>query len=318
MSQSILVQPQPASSYFHGLRVAQRAMHDCCTRKEIEQVKIGVYLYGLATVAFGILDLIWGQFERSHQPIQALVGHLPGLQLLAYVAAVWMIAAGLAILWHRSARMGAAASAIIYSIFAACWLLRFYNAIHAFGWRMNIVFGSLFSISQAVFLIAPAVILYISAANDGRVSEEQAAAAARWMLGFPPIFFGLAHLIGIRVFATLVPHWLPFGTAWAALTGIAFLLAGIAICLRRLDVLAARLLALMLFVFELFVEIPPVFVRLHSQEAWGAAVYNLAAIGGLWIFTEFVVSRRLAESRKAGSAEHRGFAHPAKSLATGS
>jgi uncharacterized membrane protein len=229
-----------------------------------------------------------------------------------------MIAAGLAILWRRSARVGAAASGILYSTFFACWLLRFYNAIHAVGWRADIVFGFLFSISQAVFLIAPAGILYVSTATDGLVSKEQAAAAARWMLGPPPIFFGLAHLIGIRFFATLVPHWLPFGTAWAALTGIAFLLAGIAICLRRLDVLAARLLALMLLVFEFLVEIPPVFVRLHNQETWGAAVYNLAAIGALWIFAEFVASRRQADSRKGGPAKHRDLAQPAESLATGS
>ncbi|HEX4066378.1 MAG TPA: hypothetical protein VHZ09_10175 [Acidobacteriaceae bacterium] len=275
-------------------------------------------MYGLATVAFGILDLIWGQFERSHQPIQSLVGHSPGQQFLAYIAAVWMIAAGLAILWRRSARVGAAASGIIYTIFAACWLLRFFNAIHASGWRVNIVFGLMFSLSEAVFLIAPAGILYVSSATDNLLSEEQAAAFARWMLGLPPIFFGLAHLLGMRFFATLVPHWLPFGVAWAGLTGIAFLLAGIAICLGRLDVLAARLLALMLLAFEFLVEIPPIFARLHSEETWGAAVYNLAAIGALWIFAEFVISRRQADSRNAARAEHPNLAHPAESLATGS
>jgi uncharacterized membrane protein len=214
--------------------------------------------------------------------------------------------------------MGAAASAIIYSIFVACWLLRFYLAIQAAGWRLDFVFGLLFSISQAVFLIAPAIILYFSTANDRLVSEEQTAIAARWMLGLPPIVFGLAHLIGIRVFATIVPHWLPFGTAWAALTGVAFLLAGTAICLQRLDVLAARLLALMLLVFEFLVEIPPVFVRLHSLETWGAAVWNVAAIGALWIFAEFVASRRQADSRKAGHAEHHAVARPIESLASGS
>jgi uncharacterized membrane protein len=287
-------------------------------RKEIEEVKIGAYLYGLATVAFGILDLIWGQFERSHQPLQSLIEHIPGRQFLAYIAAAWMIAAGVAILWRRSARMGAAASAIIYSIFVACWLLRFYNAIQAGGWRLNIVFGFLFSISEAVFLIVPGVILYVSTANNDLVSEERIANAARWMLGLPPIFFGLAHLIGLRFFATLVPQWLPFGTAWAGLTGIAFLLAGIAICSGRLDVLAARLLALMFLVFEFLVEIPPVFVRLHSQETWGAAVYNLAAIGGLWIFAEFVVSHRQTDTQKAGDAEHRAIARPIESLASGS
>ena len=280
-------------------------------------MKAGVYLYGLATVAFGILNLIFGQFERSHQPVQSLSEHIPGLHFLAYIAAVWMIAAGLAILWRRSARMGAAASGIIYSIFVACFLLRLFNAIHAAGWRTDIVFGSLFSISQAVFLIAPAAILYVVNAPDDLVSEQRAETAARWMLGLPPIFFGLGHLMGLRFFATFVPHWIPFGTAWAALTGVAFLLAGIGICVRRLDVLAARLLALMLLVFDVLVEIPPVFTRLHSQETWGAAVWNLVAIGALWIFAEFVARRRRADSQPAGRVEHSDLARPVETLATG-
>jgi uncharacterized membrane protein len=280
-------------------------------------VKVGVYLYGLATVAFGILDLIWGQFDKSHQPIQSLVGSISGQQFLAYIVAVSMITAGLAILWHRSERMGAAASAILYSIFVACWLLRLCIAIHAAGWRVDIVFGTLFSISEAVLLIAGAVILYVLAVPGNPMSEKRAETAARWMLGLPPIVFGLMHLTGASFFATLVPQWLPFRIAWAALTGIAFLLAGIAICARRVDVLAARLLALMLLVFEFLVEIPPIFIRLHNEETWGAAVYNLAAIGALWIFAEFVVSRRKTFPRKTGQAEKNGLAHPVESLATG-
>jgi hypothetical protein len=281
-------------------------------------MKIGVYFYGLATVAFGILDLIWGRFEGSHEPVESLVGHTAGLRFLVYIAAVSMIAAGLAILWRRSARIGAAASGILYSIFAACWLLWLYNGIHEGGSRGNIVFGFLFSFSQAIFLIAPAGILHVSAATDDFVSEDQAAAAARWMLGLPTIFFGLAHIIGIRVFATIVPQWLPFKAAWAAVTGVAFLLAGIAICLKRLDVLAARLLALMLLVFAFLVEIPPIFSRLHSEETWGAAVWNFVAIGALWIFAEFVLSRRQAGSRKAVRTEHRDLTHSIERVATGS
>ena len=42
-------------------------------------------------------------------------------------------------------------------------------------------------------------------------------------------------------------------------------------------------------------------------------MYNLAAIGALWIFAEFLVSRRQADSRKAGHAEHRDLAHAAES-----
>jgi hypothetical protein len=30
---------------------------------------LGIYVYGMATVAAGIFDLVWGDFDASHQPI---------------------------------------------------------------------------------------------------------------------------------------------------------------------------------------------------------------------------------------------------------
>jgi uncharacterized membrane protein len=140
-------------------------------------------------------------------------------------------------------------------------------------------------------LVAPAAIVYASGASSDSLLQKRAAIAARWMLGLPPVLFGLFHLIGLRVFATIVPHWMPFGYFWAGLTGIAFILAGIAICSGIIDVLAARLLALMLLLFEGLVEAPPIFIRLHDQATWGAAVYNVTAIGACWMFAEFLASR---------------------------
>jgi hypothetical protein len=254
-------------------------------------MKVGVWFYGLGTAFTGILDIAWGAFDASHQPIQSLGKNLPGQHILAYVAGVWLIAAGLAILWRRSAKIGAAASAIAYLIFAALWLARFYAGIHALGWRIDVLFGVTFGLAQQLMLVAPAAIVYVATASPDSLLQKRAAIAARWMLGLPPVIFGLFHLIGLRVFASIVPHWMSFGYFWAALTGVAFILAGVAICSGIKDVPAARLLALMLLLFEGLVEIPPIFIRLHNQRTWGAAVYNLAAIGACLIFAEFLASR---------------------------
>src|SRR5262249_79498 len=97
--------------------------------------RFGVYLYGLATVAAGILDLVWSDFDPSHQPIQAFGDHIPGRTIFAYITAFWMIAGGVAILWRRSARAGAAALAVIYFIFAVFWLPRFYTAPLVLGFE---------------------------------------------------------------------------------------------------------------------------------------------------------------------------------------
>ncbi len=272
-------------------------------------MKVGVWFYGLGTVLTGILNIAWGDFDASHQPIQALGKNFPGQHLLAYVAGVWLIAAGLAILWRRSARIGAAASGIAYLIFAALWLIRYSAAVQAFGLRIDVLFGVTFGVAQQLMLVAPAAILfYASAASPDSLLQKRAAIAARWMLGLPPVVFGLFHIIGLRVFATIVPHWMGFGSFWAALTGIAFILAGVAICSGIRDVLAARLLALMLLLFEGFVEIPPIFIRLHDQRTWGAAVYNVTAIGACWIFAEFLTSR--ADRRRIGPAENVAMSRP--------
>jgi hypothetical protein len=267
-----------------------------------EQMKVGVWFYGLGTALTGILDIAWGAFDASHQPINSLGKNLAGQHILAYVAGVWLVAAGLAILWRRSERIGAAASAIAYLIFAAFWLPRYYAGIHAFGWRIPVLVGINFGLAQQLMLVAPAVIVYASTASPDSLLQKRAAIAARWMLGLPPVIFGLFHLTSIRVFASIVPHWMSFGSFWAVLTGIAFFLAGSAICLGIMDVLAARLLALMLLLFAGFVEIPPIFIQPHNQATWGAAVYNLVAIGACWIFAEFHASR--ADRRRIGPAQN--------------
>ena len=266
-----------------------------------QRMNIGIWFYGLGTALTGVLNIAWGTFDASHQPLQSLGNNLPGQQMLAYVGGVLLVAAGLAMLWRRSDRIGAAASAILYLIFISLWISRYYAGIHALGWRIDILVGVSFGLGQQLMLVAPAAIIYFSAASPDSL-QSRAAIAARWMLGLPPVVFGLVHLAGLRFFAPIVPHWMSFGYFWAGLTGIAFILAGVAICSGIKDVLAARLLALMLLLFEFLVEIPPIFVRLHNQPTWGAAVYNLSAIGACWIFAEFIASR--ADRQRISSAEN--------------
>lgn len=255
-----------------------------------QQMKIGVWFYGLGTVLTGIVDIAWRAFDGSHQPIRSL-GNVPGQNVLACIVGGWLVVAGLATLWRRSANFGAAASAAAYVAFVGLWLARYYAGIHALGWRIDVLAGVSFGLAQQLMLVAPAVILYAATASAGLKVKKRAAMAARWMLGLPPVVFGFLHLIGIRVFAGIVPAWMHFANFWAAMTGIAFILAGVAICSGKREILAARLLGLMLLLFEGLVEIPPVFLKSHNQATWAAAVYNLPAIGACWIFAGFLTRR---------------------------
>src|SRR5271170_1199460 len=192
---------------------------------KIDQMRIGVWLYGLATIATGILDVVWREFEASHQPLKALGQHIPGEQVLAFIAGIWLVAAGIAILWRPTARIGAAGSAIIYLVFALFWLPRFSTATHQFGLRIGVIIFVLSGVAQQLLLASPAAIVYAANASSDSVWRESAATVARWMLGLPPIIFGLMHLIGAHVMERFVPQWVPFAVFLAVLTGIAFFLA---------------------------------------------------------------------------------------------
>jgi uncharacterized membrane protein len=276
-------------------------------------MRVGLWIYGLATVVTGIVDIVWGALEPSHQPIQALGGHILVSQILAYVAGAWLVATGMAILWQRTERIGAAGSAMIYLVFALLWVPRFYTATHVYGFRIGVLMFIFFGIGQQLLLVTPAAIVYAVSASSDPVWRERMALAAGWTLGLGPIAFGLGHLISPDVMARFVPHWLSFPVFWAVVTGIAFLFAGIAIVWRIQDVPAARLLALMLLLFEAAVEIPPVFAHPHSQTAWGGAIYNVTAIGACLMFSEFVISRRQADQGK-NSVSRQTATHYANTL----
>lgn len=254
-------------------------------------MRVGIYVFGIASIAAGIMDLVWGEFESAHQPIQAFGDHIPGVQILAYIAAVWLIAGGAAILSRQSARAGAAALAIIYSIFAVLSFPRLYTAPHVFGHRPAVYIGVCVGIAQQLILVVAAAILYASLSMRGFLSPR-AALIARWTFALCCIDFGVAHMTALRVVAPMVPKWMPLGGAfWAVLTGLGFLLAGLAILSGILDVLAARLLALMLLVFSAFVLMPMIFALPRNHVAWGGNAYNLAAVGTAWIVAGWLAAR---------------------------
>ena len=255
------------------------------TRRWPQSLHAAVAVFGFASAAAGILDAIWGGFEPAHQPIQALGDHIPGQALLAYLVAFTLVAGGAALLWYRTARAGAVALGAVYLAFAVFWLPRFYTATHALGFRLPVIVGIVGGMAMQLILVAAAAIIYSLSSAGGPASGGLSVGISRWVFGLASVSFGLVHLTGISATAQMIPKWLPLTAEfWTVLTGIAFVLAGLSIVARVQDVIAARLLALMLFVFELLVLAPHPFAVPRNHVAWGSNAYNMAAVGAFWIF----------------------------------
>lgn len=161
-------------------------------------MRAGVYVYAAGSIAAGILDLIWGEFEAAHQPIQALSHHIPGREILAYIAAVSLVAGGAAILWRQTARAGAWMLGVIYLIFAVFWLPRFYTAPHALGFRIPLLIGMLAGVAQQLVLVAAAAIVYASLTTHNSAWRSKAPLLVGWTFGLSSIVFGLGHLTGVQ------------------------------------------------------------------------------------------------------------------------
>ena len=263
---------------------------------------IGVYVLGLGTVAAGIMDFVWGEFEAGHQPIQALGDHIPGREILAYLTAAWMVAAGLALLWRRTERFGALASAIVYFIFAAFCSVRLYTAPKILGWHIAVFMGVFGGIEQQLIVVAGAAIIYFSATGTTPWRPETIRLIARAIFGLSSLNFGINHIGGVRFVVPLIQKWMPLTPAfWVILSGVAFILAGLAILSGIQDVLAARMLALMLLIFNVLVLVPAVFTYPHAHVPWGSNAYNLAAAGAVYIFAESIAKLDQAQEEKIGS-----------------
>ena len=260
------------------------------------RIYLGRHVLGLAAILFGIVTLVWHDFNNWQQ-IQAL-GNVPHHEILAYIAAAIELLGGLAIQWTRTARAGAVALGSIFFVFALLWVPHIVAEPRVYDrW------GNLF---EQLSQVAGALVVY---ATLGRSDSERAPRAARIgyiLFGICVVSFTLEQLFYLSATADFVPKWIPPGQMfWAITTTIAFALVAIALLSGRSALLTSRLLTAMLIGFGLLVWLPAPFADPHKLINWAGNAENLAITGAAWIVTDFlsqsVPSRWPPEARPCGS-----------------
>ena len=83
--------------------------------------------------------------------------------------------------------------------------------------------------------------------------------AGRVIFGLPFIIFGLNHFKMGSQMAGYVPSFIPGGVFWIYLVGLALVLAGISIIIKKYIRLSATLLGIMLAIFILTIHLPGLF-----------------------------------------------------------
>ena len=271
---------------------AARGIQNAATGTRMLQPQMIVF--GAAAIIFGISGLIWGDFATNWQPVRGVPYHTA----LAYVANLCLLSAGIALQWRRSVRAGLLVLAFFYLIFAGFWAPRVI--------LLPRIAGTWSGFAEQFCLVVAAVMAYVVLTAPDARWTPMALRVLRVLFGLCAISFGVVHFEALKQTADMVPGWLPPNQRfWAAATGVAHLLAGIAIATGIRAVLAARLLAAMFAVFGLLVWLPRFVAHPGMHNVWGGNAMNLAAAGAAWIVAETLCWSAVVRGDGTGSAPPR-------------
>jgi uncharacterized membrane protein YphA (DoxX/SURF4 family) len=252
---------------------------------ETMRIAVGRHVYGLAAVMFGILTLVWRDFN-GWQQIQAL-GKIPHREILVYLAAAAEIIGGVAIQSRRTARIGALILGCTYLAFALLWIPRIAAE--------PLVYDRWGNFFEQFSIVSGALIVYALFSSSDPERAARLAGVGYIFFGICLISFTLEQLFYLSGTASFVPKWIPPGQMfWAITTTIAFALAAIALLSGRSALLAARLLTLMIIGFGLFVWLPAPFADPHRIISWAGNAQNSAITGAAWIVADYLAAKGTA------------------------
>lgn len=249
-------------------------------------ITVGTRVYALGAIALAGVGLAWGDFALVWQPVPA---GLPGRTPLAYLFAAALLLAGVALSYRPTAARGAAA---LCALFALVVLLLHLPRVL----RHPLVYGAWSGLAEQLALVAGGWLAYqLCGPPPARAASELQAGVRVFAVCL--LIFGGAHFFYLDETAALVPHWLPPGQRfWAVTTGLAHLLAGLALVSGVLTHLAALSITVMFAAFSVLIHIPLLLDDPHSHLNWVMNAMNLALTGAAWLTADAlrVTARRRA------------------------
>ncbi|HZL00911.1 MAG TPA: DoxX family membrane protein [Caulobacteraceae bacterium] len=238
---------------------------------------LGWRLFGLGVMALAMVSLAWGDFD----PGQPVPKAFPDRTALAYAAAVFMLVAGAAMEWRRTAARAAAA-------LTAYWILIVVVLMNgAVALAHSGEYGAYSGGAEQLAIAAAGLIVY---AANARIDGPLAARLTRLgqlAFGICALLFGGAHFFYMNMTVPLVPKWLPPGQVfWAYATGVGHIAAGLAILTGVRARLAAILLTAMYAAFTPLVHLPMLMADPSSHFIWSENALNIALTGAAWVVAD--------------------------------
>jgi uncharacterized membrane protein YphA (DoxX/SURF4 family) len=236
---------------------------------------LGIYVYAASAVFLGLLGLATGDFATPWQHVGL---NAPFRAPVAYLVASIELAAGLALLVPRTARVGALTLTVVYSVFTLVWVPKFFENLGNYD-------GNVF---EELPMVAAGLVLLAAFSSSGS-SIARRRPFFVLLFGICPISFGIVHIVMMPGLLNGIPGWLPPSKMfWAYATTMGFLGAAVAILTGIMAPLAARLLTAEIMIFELLFWVPRVFAEPSNHVNWGGNAITIAIAGAAWVASDSI------------------------------
>ncbi|HTD28495.1 MAG TPA: hypothetical protein VK660_03815 [Xanthomonadaceae bacterium] len=237
----------------------------------------GWRVYAAGVIAMALVCLAFGGFD----PGQPVPKDFPYRTTLAYAATAFMLVAGAAVAWRRTAALGAAALAAYYTLVVVILMNGRVVLAH------SAEFGSYSGTAEQLAIAAGGLIVYAANANIDAALAARLTHVGQVAFGICALLFGGAHFFYMNMTAPLVPKWLPPSQVfWAYATGVGHIAAGVAILTRVQARLGAILLTAMYASFTFLVHGPMLLADPSNHGIWAENAENIALIGVAWIVAD--------------------------------
>ena len=209
-----------------------------------------------------------------------------------WLASALLLAASLAILSGRGARIAAWGTALLIFVGALIWHLPVVagDALLAPSWTSA---GKALTLCGGALALAGTLPPVPGLRPPGLARlvnrRHELVAVGRWCLAIFLLITGVQHFLYTPFVASLIPGWFPGDPVfWTRCAGIALIAGGLGLLLPRTATLAALLSGCMVFSWFWIIHVPLTFRSVSD----GIAVYEALAVAGIaWLLAGFGVAR---------------------------
>lgn len=244
------------------------------------QSNLGRLLFAISMVAFGIQQLLTGDFVRLVPPLPAWV---PGHSTWAYLVGLVLILAGVAISLRYKARVAAAVLGVMI-LFSILFL-------HIPKAATNPRLGFMWTNPCKALAMLGGVIILAAALPENR--NDRLAGLFGKLSPLGPLFLatflilgGIQHFVYLDFVTKLVPSWIPSPQLWVYFTGAALIAGGVGILIPKTERLAAMMTGIMILLWVVLLHIPRAVADPHAAGETSGVFEALAFSGIAFILAD--------------------------------